>query len=113
MHVALAMEVLLEFKESRQELLVSPTCDLCELIKDRIFLEKQDVLLPFDEKKRSSPCYLLQRFSPKWSKFVDIKSTVDIKDGDQLLVIKCESKVSFCKFLCDDASRPGVHFCFI
>ena len=85
------MEILLQFEESRKEL--SVTCEnACSLIKGSLQFDSDSVLLPFD-KKTSGSCFILQKYSTKWSKYVDLKSSADIQNGDQLQVVS--TPVSF------------------
>lgn len=78
------MEILLEFQESRQELSVTSD-NACSIIKKSLQLDSA-VLMPYD-KKTSGSHYILQKYSRKWSKYVNLKSSADIENGDQLLVV--------------------------
>lgn len=73
-------EVLLEFGGSRLPLTVTAET-LYSAVKDAANV---DVVLPGADQQSGGDLYLLQRFSEKWSTFVDVKSLDDVKESDRL-----------------------------
>jgi len=101
------MEVLFEYRGSRKELAVGSlgnlanvvTAELRQLGRTRAVVLTGDDTLPVTTDRRQSPpeVYLLQKWSPLWDCYVDVRHSNDVKDGDRLAVLarpKPPSKVS-------------------
>lgn len=96
------MEVLLEYRGSRRQITVSGgesitecvTTELRRVGRSSASVYTADHNLQNTEER---DVYLLQKWSPQWDCFVDIRNTNEIHDGDRLTVVpkpKPPSKVS-------------------
>ena len=91
----MAFEVLLEIDQSRKEVFITAET-ASATIKEN--LPSTDVLLaPFDKlgSEEKKAVYVLQKWSEKWSEYVDVKEVTELKDGDKLSVYLRKETVSF------------------
>ncbi len=86
------MEVLLEYRGSRRQLAVSSNDNLSECItselrrvgRSRAVVHTANSTL---DSSNERDVYILQKWSPQWNCFVDVRHLNEVSDGDRLTVV--------------------------
>ena len=91
------MEILLEYKGSRRQLQITDPDDLFEIIEESLKKTGWSGFLALQTDSESdlaelTDVYFLQRWSHKWSTFVDVADAEEIQSGDRLTVVAKPSK---------------------
>lgn len=91
------MEVLLEYKGSRRQLQIADPDNIYETIEESLKKTGWSGFLALQTDNESdlaelTDIYFLQRWSQKWSTFVDIADIEEIQSGDRLTVVAKPSK---------------------
>ena len=94
------MEVLLSIGESKKVLVVTEDT-LFSLVEQELSILGDVALLPpgfssVDLPGTSKQFYILQRWSDKWSAYVDVKLTAEVIAGDHLKVVLCPRSSESC-----------------
>lgn len=86
------MELLLEYRGSRRQITVSSDDSLTECVttelrrigRTRAAVYTANVSL---ESNAERDVYLLQKWSPQWDCYVDVRHVNEVQDGDRLTVV--------------------------
>ena len=85
------VSVLFEYKGSRR-VITCNTSELCDRLKEE--LRTYGVADASVGCGDTSKMFLVQRYTPSWNSFVDIKKGEDVKDGDRLTVVPSPTAMS-------------------
>ena len=88
------MELLFEFEGSRRRLNPPSSAAVVEFVTAAIREVDRDASISLGNDSDVEPRakYLLQRWSRKWSEFVDVMELHEVKDGDKLTVLPRPTK---------------------
>ena len=103
------MELLLEFNESRRPLRLAVDGNgAFKTIEDELKKCKKEISLSVcssDDRPTASEVYILQKWSNRWSCFVDVIAEEDLADGDRITAIQKRSTSEV------QVYRPTKHLC--